>query len=137
MNSGVIKFVVGVVQDIKGPKAALVSGVSALVLGYLSLMAGRSSFFIYTGSFLVGAPMSLVMVILPVRARSLFGNREYTRIYGYIAMFGNLCFSLCLSLFGLIIDRSGYTVSQTVCAILALMMLLLGFVSLRLKNIVR
>ncbi len=130
----VLKFIVGIVQDRKGEKKALAATFLFLVLSYFSLLCGRMKAFIFIGSFLSGAPMALTMVVLPVLVRKLFGNRDYSRIFGYITMSGNLFASLGITLFGFVIDKSGFASSQILCILLSVLILLLGTASIKLTE---
>lgn len=127
-----LKFVVGIIQDRKGVGKALSAAFIFLLISYLMLIAGRINLCMYAGSFLSGTPMALTMVVLPVLVRTLFGNREYSTIFGYITMSGNLFSSLGITIFGTVIDYCGFTSSQILSVLLSISIFILGTASIRL-----
>lgn len=130
MLGGVLlKFVVGIVQDRKGVKKALSAASFFLLCAYMALLLGRINLLSYLGSFLSGTPMALTMVVMPVMVSQLFGNKDYSKIYGYITMSGNLFASLGITIFGAVIDSWGFTSSQILCVFLSLCIFVLGTVS--------
>lgn len=129
-----LKFVVGIVQDRKGVRKALTAVSSFLLCAYLALLTGRVNLFVYVGSFLSGAPMAVTMVVMPVLVRELFGNKDYSKVYGYITMPGNLFASFGITIFGAVIDYRGFASSQIFCVVLSILIFLLGIVSFRLRK---
>ncbi len=127
-----LKLLVGVVQDKKDVAESLTTASFFLVCSYLALLAGRNNIFIFTGSFLSGTPMALTMVVLPVLVRKLFGNKDYSKIFGYITMSGNLFASLGITIFGTTIDHCGFASSLVLCVFLSVLIFLLGSTSIRL-----
>jgi len=124
-----LKFVVGIVQDRKGVKKAMVAACLFLLCAYIALLLGRISLLSYLGSFLSGTPMALTMVVLPVMVSQLFGNKDYSTIYGYITMSGNLFASLGITIFGAVIDSWGFASSQIFCVFLSFFIFMLGIIS--------
>ncbi len=124
-----LKFVVGIVQDRKGVKRALTAACLFLLCAYIALLLGRINLLSYLGSFLSGTPMALTMVVLPVMVSQLFGNKDYSKIYGYITMSGNLFASLGITIFGAVIDSWGFAFSQILCVFLSFFIFVLGIIS--------
>lgn len=110
------KLGMGALSDWTNEMTALLWGVLVLAAGYLLLISGWNGLPLYLGAFFAGLPMAIISISAPLFVVRFYGKREYGRKYSFLTMASNLGGALGITLFGCIVERSGYRVSQiTAC----------------------
>lgn len=111
-----IKLLLGYLNDHKGVRFALWTGVILLGISFLLLLV-PTKMTLLAGATLIGTSMALSVVLFPVMTQYLFGERDYAMLFSYISMASTLFGAFGFSIFGKIIEKSaGYRPSIILAA---------------------
>lgn len=102
------KLIVGWCNDRFGPAATCYFSGGVIILGLAAALLGRSLPLMYLGSFCLGMPMALSIVVLPNLVRSLYGNTQFNQRYKLVSMLANLSSNFSFTLIGWLISLAGY-----------------------------
>lgn len=101
------KLVVGWCNDRFGPMAACCLSGGVIAGGLLLLLFGQRLPLMYVGSFFLGMPMAVSVVVIPNLVRSVFGPQQFDQRYKLISMLVNLCTNFSFTLIGWLVSLSG------------------------------
>ena len=122
-----LKLLLGAIHDLANALTAVMVGIGLLSLGFLLMLTNGRGIMLSIASFLMGTPMAITTVIVPLLVSEFFGSDGYSQKYAYVTMSANLCSSLGISVFGAIVSLGGYPLSQLTGLILAICVGVLTF----------
>jgi len=125
------KLALGFISDRFGGKVMIYTALCITMASFLLLLRG-SSFLpaLLTGSFLAGCFFSISSVGMPLMLQTVYGARDYARIFLLLSLGQNFFVSFGPSLVGFMYDHSGvYTFPLTVGAIVTAAAFILVFSS--------
>ena len=106
-----------------------------IVFGLGLLIFGRHTPLMYIGSFCMGMPMAISVVVIPNMVRSVFGNQEFEERYKLVSMLVNLSTNVSFTLIGWLVSLSGSYVAALEAGIgVTLLALLLSAIFLRVRE---
>ena len=101
-------FLIGAVNDKFGAQAGCLAGGAFGVLGFIILlMGGGSAFMLLAGAAFYGVFYQINQVQMPAMVRTMYGDREYDKIFPVCAAFTPWVGAVAYSLWGFIYDASG------------------------------
>ena len=103
----VIKLFLGQINDRFGYRAGTLTGIGMTLAAGLLLLCNSVPAF-YVSAFLIGAPMAVSIVCYPVWTSTVFGNRDYMKLFAVIMLSTGASSSIGYSLLGYLIDAFGY-----------------------------
>ncbi|RDB69408.1 MFS transporter [Eggerthella lenta] len=109
LGQAIGKVALGAINDRSvygGLAVGLGSGVIGLVLMWL--IPGSVPVML-AGGFLFGIFYASATVQVPLMTRTIFGTREYSNIYSRVSMVASLCSAFAATLWGFLIDATGYS----------------------------
>jgi|GEM_PF-1005940 len=127
------KIVLGYICDKFGVERGTIFGVICYIFGLFVMIALQISQWIYLAFIFLGT-MGLAMptVTAPLLVSHLFGNRDYTRIFGTTMIFMGIGNSFFPSLMGFIFDITGsYVIGWTLFAWLLIFSLILYIINFK------
>ncbi len=102
-----IKLLIGRMNDRWGMYPSFAFGLLLIGTGFAFLLFGNSPLAGFAGAFIMGGPMSLSVILLPIWTMRLFGRKYYFHIFSAVSMavnffaaFGYLLFTGVHDLFG-------------------------------------
>lgn len=129
------KLAVGWVNDRFGVSAACYLSGGVIASGFIFLINGQSVPLMYVGSFALGMPMAVSVVVIPNLVRGVFGNEEFEKRYKLVSMLVNLSTNFSFTLIGWLVSLSNsYTVALQAGFILTTIALLLATAFLWLRR---
>jgi len=118
------KLILGWINDKMGVKNASLASVLFLLVCHICLFAGVQGgigILLTAGAFLSGTAMSLSAVMVPLVAKAIFGERDYSSIYSYVSMGSSLAVAAASSVVGFTYDIFGtYAVSSVIAIVIYL-----------------
>ncbi len=131
LGQAIGKVALGAINDRSvygGLLVGLASGIVGLALMWLvpgSIPA------MLAGGFLFGIFYASATVQVPLMTRTIFGTREYSSIYSRISMVASLCAAFAATIWGFLIDASGFTYVFIIGIAAIIVVAFSGFLSLR------
>jgi MFS family permease len=102
------KIIMGRLADKFGIEKAISFGIANGCIGCtFMLLNGGKGFMVLIGAFLLGMSAALSTLTPPLVTRSIFGLRDYSKIYSYISTVGSLVNAFIISAFGFVYDITG------------------------------
>ncbi len=125
------KVVFGALGDRIGIKPTFAIFMLLYILAFVVWLIFSDITMLYVGAFLLGTHNALLSVGFPVLARRLFGNKDYPKIWSYLAMPYTLVSGFGTALVGYIYQGTGsYTMSLYVGIGLVVIATICSFVAL-------
>ncbi|MCI8474272.1 MAG: MFS transporter [Oscillospiraceae bacterium] len=101
------KLAVGWCNDRWGIAGACYLSGGVIAGGLAALILGRSVPLMYLGSFCMGMPMAVSVVVIPNLVRGIFGNGEFEQRYKLVSMLVNLSTNFSFTLIGWLVSWFG------------------------------
>lgn len=102
-----IKLVIGRMNDRLGMYRAFCFGLLLIGAGFAFLLFGRTPLAGFVGAFIMGGPMSLSVILLPIWTMRLFGKKYYFHIFSVVSMVVNFFAAFGYLLFTGVHDLAG------------------------------
>lgn len=130
----IFKLLVGWLNDRFGAGAACYASGGAVVAGLILLMMGRTTGFMLAGSFLMGMPMAVSIVVMPNLVRDVFGNQEFENRYKLLSIIVNLASNFSYTLIGWIVSSVSYPAALAAGVFAAMAALVLSMTAFTIRK---
>lgn len=126
----------GAIDDKLGHLKAFILGTCLLMAAHLLLLIGSVSvFLVFVGVFCGGFALATFTIIPPLMTNTIFGAKDYNRIWAYLMSAASISGAVAPPLYGFIYDMTGaYTLMYVVIIALAGISLLSGLAALKPKR---
>ncbi|MBC2888041.1 MFS transporter [Gordonibacter massiliensis] len=132
LGQAIGKVLLGIINDKLSVYAGLGLSTGCGAVGLLVMWLVPSSVpAMLAGGFLFGVFYASATVLAPLITRTIFGTREYSTIYSRVAMVGSLCGAFAASVWGFIVDGTGFSFVFAIGIGGAVIVFLLGLLALR------
>lgn len=136
----IYKIVLGIICDKFGIAKGTILSIMCFIIGIVVMILLQFSIWIYIGFLLIGCMgVAAPTVTAPLMTSYLFGNKDYTRIFGATIIFTGIGNSFLPSLMGFVYDLTGSYIPGwsvlVVLLIVAMSLYLINFRSYKHKNI--
>ena len=113
VGNALTKLTMGAVNDRYGGKVMMYSGLGVVLIAMLLLLNGANPpAGLYIGAFLAGIFLTVMSVSSPLMVHTVYGARDYTRIFVTLSLAQNLLVAMGASIIGFMFDFTGdYTLS--------------------------
>lgn len=127
----------GAIDDRLGHLLAFSLGMVLLISAHLLLIIGKISLvFVFSGTFLAGFSVATFTIIPPLMTNSIFGAKDYNRIWAYFMSAASISGAIAPPLYGFIFDLSGsYTLMYILIIVMALVSLLCSIIAVRVSKV--
>lgn len=126
----------GAIDDRLGHLRAFILGMVIMIGAHAILIIGAMSLaLVFAGTFLAGFSVATFTIIPPLMTNSIFGAKDYNRIWAYFMSAASIAGAIAPPLYGFIFDLSGsYTLMYVLIIALALVSLLCGIIAMKLSK---
>lgn len=127
----------GAIDDRLGHLLAFSLGMVLLISAHLLLIIGKISLvFVFSGTFLAGFSVATFTIIPPLMTNSIFGAKDYNRIWAYFMSAASISGAIAPPLYGFIFDLSGsYTLMYILIIVMTLVSLLCSIIAVRVSKV--
>ena len=119
VGNALTKLTMGAVNDRFGGRVMMYSGLAVVLIAMLLLLNGANPpAGLYIGAFLAGMFLTVMSVSSPLMVHTVYGARDYTRIFVTLSLAQNLLVAMGASIIGFMFDFTGdYSLAFTTGAV--------------------
>lgn len=135
----VCKIILGQIYDKKGNLFGSVLSISCITIAALCYASAVNSTFLYIGLVISGLGIAFTTVGFPINTQTMFGNKDYSAIYGIVASFTSIGTAIGSPITSMIYDATGsyriaWVMWGTLCLISALLFIVINKMSVKDKQ---
>lgn len=126
------KLSIGAVNDKAGGKTAIGYGLTVIFISILLMLFGSNSVaMMMVGTFLYGFTLAMISVGMPLITKTIFGLKDFSKIYSYITMGTAIIGALGIPIIGFIYDSfreySAALVFVCICSVISIILAFAAF----------